>query len=457
MLYKQKILDVEKAKKILFALSEITKEIENKTFHIDPEKGAQLTLEANIIEKIGEAGKSLHTGRSRNDEIVTAEMLYYREKVLTIAGQIIATCNVLLTLVKKNQQTIMPGYTHMQPAKPTTVGQWALSYCNGMQRGLQTLMHYYNLFDMNPLGAAESYGTSWDIDRTYTGKLLGFSTVWEMPQDVISSRGTYQLGYLQGLSEVALIAGKLAQDLLLFNTFEYGFVDLGDAVAQRMHPITGSSIMAQKKNPDVLELIRATSPQIIGLTSIVANLISNLPMGYNRDARETKEYTVMGFTKTASMLSSLEKVIATILFNKEKMEQTVLENYSLTTELADFLAQQTGIGYRIIYKIIGEIVDIKIAEKKLITDITVKEIIQKAKEYTVTLNINESELSHALNLSEVMQKRKHIGGASKKSMNIAIKNAYKNIVHIQRWLNEKKNKIASAKNQTEEIVKGFLQ
>lgn len=322
MLEKQKIIKKSTAKNILTALIAIEKEYEQGKFIIDPTKGLHLTIEAKVINKIGDDGYFMHTARSRNDQVATAELLYFREKILDIAQSILRVYGVLLKASFENIQTIMPGITHMQPAKPTTLGQWYLSYADMFMKCLETIKHVFEKYDLCPLGSIESYGTSWPIDRKYTANLLGFSSVWEIPQEAISSRGFPQLAYLGFLKDIALVVGKMASDLLLFTTFEFGYVALSDDVAKQMDTVTGSSIMPQKKNPDVLELMRSISAQVIGFESIVANLLSNLPMGYNRDTREVKEYTELGFSKTGDCLYCLMDVLKSLKVNTKKCIKT---------------------------------------------------------------------------------------------------------------------------------------
>ena len=378
MLAKQGIIDTVQAKVCLEALLEIEQEVKEGNFVIDSEKGAQITLEAKLIEKAGEAAYAVHTGRSRNDQVMVTELLYLREQMLQISQKVISLLKSIYAFATQYQQIIMPGYTHMQPGKITTVGQWTLSYLNGFLRTLETIKYYLELYDMNPLGSCESYGTSWPLDRQFTSEYLGFSKIWEVPQDAISSRGFPQLGYLTALSEICLVASKLNEDLILFNTFEYGMIELGDEISQRMHPITGSSVMAQKKNPDVLEIIRSTTPQVIGYWSILANILTSLPMGYNRDTRESKEYIHLGLIKTTAVVKTLQKVITTLKFNEERMLELSTLNYSLTTDLADYISQKTRIGYRLIYKIIGQVVDEAIEKGKPLSQISASEIKQKA-------------------------------------------------------------------------------
>ncbi|PIS16110.1 argininosuccinate lyase [Candidatus Roizmanbacteria bacterium CG09_land_8_20_14_0_10_41_9] len=457
MLHHQKIINADKTKRILNALIAITDDVKKGAFEIDPDKGAQLTLESKIIEKAGkEAGYSVHTGRSRNDQIILTEMLYLREEILSLLEKITPVAQTLHMLAEKHMHTILPGYTHMQPAKVTTFGQWCLAYLYGFLRAIETLKYYYGLYDMNPLGACESYGTSWPINREYTSKLLGFSNIWEIPQDVVSSRGFIQLGYSTGLTEICLVASKLATDLLLFNTFEYNMVELGDEVAQRMHPITGSSVMAQKKNPDALELIRATAPQVSGFTSILANILDSLPMGYNRDSREVKEYIGLGLSKTESMLNALHIVLTTIKLNEKRMKTLVEMNYCLTTDLADYISQKSGIGYRIIYKIVGEVVDEAISCGKLLKDITPKEILEKAKKHQVNLYLTDEEVKRVMEPIRVIEERMHTGGSSTRSMKKSLKNAKKDIENVISWVEEQSRTIKAARKKTRTLVNALI-
>ncbi|PIU36793.1 argininosuccinate lyase [Candidatus Roizmanbacteria bacterium CG06_land_8_20_14_3_00_34_14] len=457
MLNKQKIIDDKKTTLIVKALKEISQEVDQGKFIIDPNKGAQLTLEAKIIEKIGDVAYSVHTGRSRNDQIMVTEMLYLKNEVINLIKSFIPILKELFKLAKNNVKTVIPGYTHMQPAKPTTFGQWSLAYLNGFLKSMKTVEHYFDLYDLNPLGACESYGTSWPLDREYTAKLLGFSKVWEIPQEAISSRGFVQLGYLIGLSEICLVASKLAQDLILFNTFEYGMIGLGDEVAQRLHPITGSSVMAQKKNPDVLELIRSTASQVTGYANIVANILDSLPMGYNRDSREVKEYIDLGLTKTKAMIKTLEKVLATIKIDKKKMLDAVEENYSLTTDLADYISQKSGVGYRLIYKIIGQVVDEAINKGKLLKEISAEEIIGKALINDVELELTDEEIKKAIDPQLVIEKRNHIGGSSTSSMKKSLKNVQNAIKDVNRSINKKSLVFSEAKKKTDLIVNNLIE
>ncbi len=456
MLLETGIITKESAKKCLKALLEIEKEISDGKFSINPEKGAQLTLEAKILEKAGDAGYSVHTGRSRNDQIMVTELLYLREKMFIFYEEVIFLLESMQKLASAHRQTVMPGYTHMQPGKITTVGQWAMAYFNAFLRSLETVKFYLNQYDMNPLGACESYGTSWTLDREFTGRYLGFAKAWEIPQDAIASRGFVQLGYLNVLSEVSLIASKLNEDLILFNTYEYGMVELGDDIAQRMHPITGSSVMAQKKNPDVLEIIRSTAPQVIGSWAIVANILSSLPMGYNRDTRETKEYINLGFQKTTATIKTLQKVINSLQINDKRMLELATSNYSLTTDLADFISQKTKVGYRLIYKIVGGVVDEAMIKGQPLSQLTALEIIQKALELGIKMTISDEEIKQALDPKLVIEKRKNIGGSNSEVMKKLLDQALLNIKAERSWLLKKQEDVKKAHQKTESLVKRII-
>ncbi len=425
MLGKQKIIKKPVCIKIIKGLDEIEKEYKKGKFSIDPSLGLHLTIEKCLIEKIGDDGYFMHTGRSRNDQVMTAELLYLREKMLVFLSKLLKLLKSFIDSAEEHIITIMPGYTHMQPAKPTTFGQWCLAYSDMLFQCVETLQHVLAKYNLNPLGSVESYGTSWPIDRLFTAKLLGFSKVWEIPQSAISSRGFVQLAYLGGLKDIAIVISKIASDLLLFTTYEYGYVLLGDMVAEQMGSVTGSSVMPQKKNPDVLELMRSISSQVIGFESIVANLLSGLPIGYNRDTREVKEYIELGFVKVMDAMETLSAVMKSMKLNKARMHKVVTENYSLATDLADYIAQKTGLPYRKVYKEVGETVKNKIKENIPLT---------------------------SLDPAQAILKRKHIGGSNPQVMKKMIKERKKLLSLSHLWIESEKDKINKAKIMTQKEI-----
>ncbi len=456
MLHRTGVLCQNEVIQVIKALNSIENMCKKGKINIDPNKGAQLTLEGMIISKCGGVGYKIHTARSRNDQVMVTEMLYMKERVIEVMYKLHGIQKILLKLSKKHALTVMPGYTHMQPAKPTTFGQWCLAYHDSFSRGLQSLQKAFDKFDMNPLGAVESYGTSWKIDRHFTTKLLGFKKTWEIPTDVISSRGMAQLECLKAFSEVAITASKMAQDLLLFNTWEYGMIKLGDKVAQRMHPITGSSVMAQKKNPDVLELIRSTAPQINGFQNIVANLLSSLPMGYNRDTRETKEYMELGLIKINLMLDSTKEVLFSSIIDKKRMEKLVIENYSLTTDLADYIAQKSNIGYRLVYQLVGNVVDSLINSGNKLSDLKAIDLVEAGKTLGVTINLSDEQLKKALDPIQCISNRTHFGGSSSDNMKKTIETREKELTKSKEWIVNKESTMIQAKISTDEMTSKLI-
>jgi argininosuccinate lyase len=431
------------------ALLDIADLVAQGEFSIDPTRGAQLSLEAGILARAGQAaGSRVHTARSRNDQVMVTELLYLRDRVLALHERALGVIDALLALATEHVETIMPGYTHMQPAKPTTLGQWALAHADGLRRGVTLLEQAWDTYDTCPLGAVESYGTSWPIDRVLTAELLGFACVWEVPQDAIGARGLAQLAYLDGCKLLTLSIGKLAQDLLLFTTWEYGYIELGSAVAQRLHPITGSSVMAQKKNPDALELLRATAPEVAGLAGLVANLLSNLPMGYNRDSREVKEWVALGFDKTEAALSTLGTVLTTLQANTGRMAEAAAANYSATTDLADALAQQTGVGYRQMYAIIGGLVDHAIGEHRPLTTLTAAAITAAAAERNLSITITDTEVQAALDPQAAIARRTHIGGAAPAEMARLLAARTAAQATARAWATTRQTRIATARAAT---------
>lgn len=456
MLHKQKIIGTEVAKKIINALSKLTEEEKTGKFRIAPALGLHLTIEDKVIKEIGDSGYSMHTSRSRNDAVWTSELLYLREKMLFLGETLLSVQTVLVTLGNHHVATVMPGYTHMQPAKPTTLGQWCLAYHDMLKKCMDTLKYYFEKYDLCPLGAVESYGTSWNIDREYTSRLLGFSGVWEIPQEAVSSRGFVQLAYLSVMKDIAITVSKIATDLLLFNTFEYGYVTLSDDVAKQMGSATGSSVMPQKKNPDVLELLRSLSPQIIGYENIVANILSCLPMGYNRDSREVKEYIESGFDKSVMALSSLENVLKSMKINKDRMLNSVKENYSLSTDLADSISQKTGLPYRKVYKLIGQLVKEKINKGLSLNKLKTAELKIKAEELGLTVNLKDTDLADALDPKVILAKRNHIGGASVKIMKQMIGKRKESIAAQKNWLKTQRQNIKSSEDYTSKEIRKLL-
>ena len=413
MLASISVLSNEELDNLNAALDAIQAEIDAGRYAIDPSLGAHLTLEHQITQRVGEQiGGKVHTGRSRNDQVITAQRLYLRERLLDVHADLLALLEGLLTLAEKHVETVMPGYTHMQPAKPTSVAQWTLAYHDMLARDSERFSQTFARLNISPLGAAESYGTAWPIDRAMTARLLGFDSVQEVPPDVVSSRGEIEAEILSGLSFVALHLSKLAQDLLLFTTHEYRYVTLGEDVAQRMGKLTGSSIMPQKRNPDVLELARADASALFSALLHTFEVLKALPIGYNRDSRETKESVINGLDRAQSTLRQMRSVLASLHFDTARMHRAVIDNYSLATDLADYLAQTFDVPYRSVYQVVGETVTRAIEHGLPLEeagDILLEEV---GKKNLTNIIIEPAALPEILSPQACLARRTHIGGAA---------------------------------------------
>ena len=419
MLKKTGIITSEVAAKILKALRDIEEVHRRGEYKIDPGLGAQLTLEKEIVKRAGEqAGLSTHTARSRNDQVMVTELIYLRQKLPLLIDRLLNTSIALNKLAAQHTETAMPGYTHMQPGKPTTFAHWCILYSSSFKRVAKKLLGKLKEYDASPLGSVESFGTSWNLDRAYTAKLLGFSSVWKLPLDAISHRGYLQCELLQIFALFGVELTKFASDLLLYSTHEYGFIELGDDVAKRLHPITGSSVMAQKRNPDALELLRAHGAKLLGYPAQATSLLSNLPCGYNRDSRELKGLISSGIATAHKSLSVIDKVVSSLCVDSLRMQEIVLASYSLTTDLADAVTQETKLPYRLVYKIVGKAVNHLMEKKQLLTELTLEMLQDIAvNDFDISLELSASILEITQSPQKALSRRNNIGGTSQKATN----------------------------------------
>lgn len=448
MLEESKIIPRADAAKILKALAEIEQDYRSGAFSIDPERGAQLTLEKEVVERAGaDAGLRMHTARSRNDQVMVTELLFLRDKTIELGHSFGRVMELLLQKAEGAREMVMPGYTHMQPGKPASLCQWYLTYVHSLARVVEAFEFTLQQFDKNPLGSVESFGTSWPIDRERTQQLLGFASVWEIPQDAIAHRGVFQLQLLSVINLFGVTLSKFASDLMLYSTFEFGYVEFGDDVAERLHPITGSSVMAQKRNPDALELLRASASQLGGIYQSALAVLSGLPMGYNRDSRDVKRYIASAFQIANSSLETMESVIPSLHFNAERMEEAVRRNYSLTTDFADALAQQTGEPYRKIYKVVGTAVDRAIQAGKSLDELERSDLETVFKEFGIEVPA-DLPLSLLSEPKEALSRRQHIGGSSAERLREQIRTAKGIAEGLLDSFSDRKAHISDARERT---------
>jgi argininosuccinate lyase len=446
MLARQDIINPEDAARALEALVEIEDICVAGEFRYEPGYGAQLTLEKMIVDRVGDhIGYQVHTGRSRNDQVLTAQKLAVRDRLLPLLEQLATLVAAFITRAAEDRDVVMPGYTHMQPARPTTVGQWCAAYADMFARDLRRLRDAYGRHNTSPLGAAESHGTTWPLDRAYTAELLGFEGIDEIPLDAVSSRGESDADFLTGLSFVALHLSKLAEDLLLFNTWEYGYAVLGTGQAARMGRLTGSSIMPQKRNPDVLELLRGQASEIYSYVLHALDVLKALPSGYNRDSRDTKAPILRGLSSISGSLAQAILVIEGVQFNTEAMEKSVRSNHSMATDLAEYLAQIHHVPFREMHGIVGRAVKAAIEQGRLVEQLTPVELQAQAAAIGQTLAVTAEEIAAGTDPRAALGRRSNVGGATPERMDGWIASRRAGCSELASWIADERRRVADAR------------
>ncbi|MBI2548759.1 argininosuccinate lyase [Candidatus Woesearchaeota archaeon] len=347
MLVSSGFLTKEESKKLVQGLQEILALHKQGKFVITTaDEDGHTAIEKYLTEKYGEVGKKIHTARSRNDQSLVMVRLYMKEQLGETATLVQQLCTALIHFAKKNKGVPMPGYTHMQRAMPSSVSLWTSAYVDALTDDLSQIKQTMTLIDQNPLGSAAGYGVPVTIDRGLTTKELGFAKIQENPIYCGMSRGKFEANVLNTLSQVMADLNKLATDLILFSTKEFGFFVLP------ANYCTGSSIMPQKKNPDVLELMRANYHVVVGYEIQVKGIIGNVMSGYQRDLQLTKEPVIRGFTLVLSSLSIAAKVVQGLGVQEKHLKEAMsAELYA--TEKAYALVKK-GMSFREAYKEVGK-------------------------------------------------------------------------------------------------------
>jgi argininosuccinate lyase len=455
MLAKQGVINPEDAAAALAALVEIEDICVAGEFRYEPGYGAQLTLEKMVVDRVGEhIGYQVHTGRSRNDQVLTAQKLTVRDRLLGVLSQLAALVEAFVERSAADRDVVMPGYTHMQPARPTTVGQWCAAYADMFARDFRRLRDAYERHNTNPLGAAESHGTTWPLDRAYTQELLGFTGIDEIPLDAISSRGESDADFLTGLSFVALHLSKFAEDLLLFNTWEYGYAVLGTGQAARMGRLTGSSIMPQKRNPDVLELLRGQASEINSYMLHALDVLKALPSGYNRDSRDTKAPILRGLASVSGSLAQAILVIDGVQFNVAKMEEAVRANHCMATDLAEYLAQRHSVPFREMHGIVGRATKAAIEQDRRVESLTPEELAFQAATIGQELAVTVEEISAGTDPKAALARRDNIGGATAGRMDAWISGRREAVAELAEWARAERRRVSEARVRVRSLAQG---
>jgi len=367
MLGRQGIISREDSEKIVHALEKIACEIEaGKLRFREDLEDIHTNIETALVKKIGAVGKKLHTARSRNDQVALDLRLYLRAEIGQIESLIKHFQQKLLDSAEKHIDAIMPGYTHMQRAQPLLLSHHLLAYVEMFQRDRERLTDTLKRVDVLPLGAGALAGTSLPIDREYVAKLLGFNSVAENSVDAVSDRD-FAIEFLADASILIMHLSRMAEELVLWSTEEFSFIELPDAFT------TGSSIMPQKKNPDVAELIRGKAGRVYGSLISLLTTMKGLPLSYNRDMQEDKVPVFDAVDTVKASLSVFGEMVPRIRFNKERMSDTASAAYATATDVAEYLVRK-GLPFREAHEITGRIVLHCIESRKNLNDLTIREL-----------------------------------------------------------------------------------
>jgi argininosuccinate lyase len=369
-------------------------------------------IETRLVQLVGDVGKKLHTGRSRNDQVSTAFRLWLREKITELSKTAHDAQKALVDLAEKNRDAVLPGFTHLQRAQPILWAHWCLAYFEMLARDRERLDEVWRRVNVLPLGSAALAGTSFELDREAVARDLGFEGVTANSLDSVSDRD-FAIEFVGACSIIMVHLSRLSEDLILYASTEFGFIELSDAVS------TGSSLMPQKKNPDALELIRGKAGRVFGHQIGLLSMMKGLPLAYNKDMQEDKE-AVFDTVDTVSICLQVTKIVLeNTRLNHDKMRQSATKGYLNATELADYLVQR-NVPFRTAHDTVGKVVLYGISKGKELNELTLKEL-QNFSEHI------EQDIYEALSLEQTLASKNQIGGTSPERVHEALEAARENL------------------------------
>ncbi len=366
MLAKQGILTEEEKTQILAGLEGILEDVESGKLEISHKyEDIHSFVEAVLIDRIGEAGKKLHTGRSRNDQVALDMKLYTRDEIIEIDRLIYELLTVLLKIMEEHVDTIMPGFTHLQKAQPITLAHHMGAYFEMFKRDRGRLHDIYERMNYCPLGSGALAGTTYPLDREYVAELLEFKGATENSMDSVSDRD-YVIELLGALSTIMMHLSRFSEEIIIWNTNEYQFVEIDDGYS------TGSSIMPQKKNPDIAELVRGKTGRVYGALMSMLTTMKGIPLAYNKDMQEDKELTFDAYDTVKGCLALFTGMLSTMKFHTDRMMESAKNGYTNATDAADYLVNH-GVAFRDAHGIVGQLVLYGIEHNKALDEFTLEE------------------------------------------------------------------------------------
>lgn len=407
MLGKQNIISEDEMNQIIKGLEGIKNDIDNGNLVFTKEsEDIHSFVEANLIERIGDAGKKLHTGRSRNDQVALDMKLYTRDEVVEINQLLKDLLSSLLKVIDANTNTFMPGFTHLQKAQPITLAHHFGAYFEMFKRDRLRMKDIYARMNYCPLGAGALAGTTYPLDRSMTASLLGFAGPTLNSMDSVSDRD-YLIEFLSALSTVMMHLSRFSEEIITWNSNEYRFVEIDDAYS------TGSSIMPQKKNPDIAELTRGKTGRVYGALVSILTTMKGIPLAYNKDMQEDKELTFDAIDTVKNCLILFNGMVKTMRFNKAVMEKSAVNGFTNATDAADYLVGK-GVPFRDAHGIIGRLVLYCIEKNTSIDSLSLEELKNVSPVF-------EEDIFDAVSLKTCVEKRLTLGAPGMEAMKEVIR------------------------------------
>ena len=403
MLAKQKIITEEEKDAIVFGLKGILEAVKSGNLQIDENEYEDIHsfVEANLIENIGDAGKKLHTGRSRNDQVALDMRLYTRMRVQETDALLKELLKAILEIMENNLETYMPGFTHLQKAQPVTLAHHFGAYFEMFKRDRLRMKDIFERMNYCPLGAGALAGTTYPLDRDYTAELLGFYGPTDNSMDSVSNRD-YLIEFLSALSTIMMHLSRFSEEIIIWNSNEYRFVELDDSYS------TGSSIMPQKKNPDIAELVRGKTGRVYGALMSLLTTMKGIPLAYNKDMQEDKEVVFDAMDTVKDCLVLFTGMIQTMGFHSDRMAVSAMNGFTNATDAADYLVGK-GVPFRDAHGIIGRLVLYCIEKNTSIDALSLEELKEISNKF-------EEDIFEAVSLKTCVEKRLTTGGPGPEAM-----------------------------------------
>lgn len=396
MLKKQQIIEKEEADKIIEELKKILDELKNNTLEIDwNAEDIHMFVESELTKRLGSTGKRLHTSRSRNDQVALDIRMYLKEEIEDIKELLKQLLKTIVEKSKENLETVMPGYTHMQRAQPITFAHHLMAYAQMFLRDIERLEECYKRTNIMPLGSCALAGTTYNIDREYVKDLLNFEAITQNSLDGVSDRD-FVIELASDISLIMMHLSRFSEEIVLWCSWEFKFIELDDAFS------TGSSIMPQKKNPDITELIRGKTGRAYGNLTTLLTMMKGLPLAYNKDMQEDKEAIFDSIDNVKLCIETLIPMIDTFKVKKENMKKAAQKGFINATDCADYLVKK-GMPFREAYKIVGEIVGFCIDKNLTLDELPLEEYQTFSKNF-------DKDIYEAIDLKNCVIKRNVIGG-----------------------------------------------